>query len=223
MEPADKIRARQDALAHLGLDPSANSDDIREAWRHIAFHAHPDHTEGDSSGFANAKAAYDLLRREGMVAKGTAGSAARKPRRPKIRKRVIELDATAIDACRDMLRNVLSQSKESDADPVSSGKGAQSALSDHIPEAVGCNGRHLTYFVTSSVCEGANRVALPTTVLAGCRHAETEVLSFQSKESGAGEVVVPDAIMARKFPGAKSVRIRFESNQRTRDDYCMAS
>ena len=57
MEPVDKVRARADALADLGLSPCAGSQEIRDAWRQIAFHSHPDHKDGDSSGFSRAKAA----------------------------------------------------------------------------------------------------------------------------------------------------------------------
>jgi len=59
MEPVDKINARTDALADLGLAANASPDDIRNAWRQIAFHAHPDHTGGDCADFSRAKVAYD--------------------------------------------------------------------------------------------------------------------------------------------------------------------
>jgi len=81
----------------------------------------------------------------------------------------------------------------------------------------------LIYFVATPVCEGSNRVALPTSVLASCRKAETEILTFQSQNSGSGDVVVPDTIRERKFPGAKSVTIRFEADQTMRDAFCLAS
>ncbi|WP_037308372.1 DnaJ domain-containing protein [Ruegeria halocynthiae] len=216
MEPVDKIMARADALAVLGLDQSAGSDDIRDAWRHIAFHAHPDHTTSDCSSFARAKEAYDLLRREGLAGKGATPG---KIRRPKVRKRVVDLDHTDIDACRILLNKALSHNPEG----VAPSSDAQTVTdSDHVPDAVGFYGRHLTYFVSTPVCEGANRVALPTSFLAAARRMETEVLSFQSKDAGAGEVVVPETITARKFPGAKSVRIRFDADKQIRDEFWLA-
>ncbi|MDX1744101.1 MAG: J domain-containing protein, partial [Ruegeria sp.] len=75
------------------------------------------------------------------------------------------------------------------------------------------------YFVPTPVCEGSNRVALPTSFLASARRTETEVLSFQSNDAGAGEVVVPETIIASKFPGAKSVCIKFDADQRMRDEF----
>lgn len=216
MEPVEKIVARADALDALGLDQNAGSDDIRDAWRQIAFYAHPDHKDGDSTGFTRAKEAYDFLRREGLTVKGQATG---KPRRPKLRKRIIELEGTDIDACRVLLNTALAH------DPGVDGQSSEeqaASEADHIPDAVGFYGRHLTYFVSTPVCMGSNRVALPTSFLASARRLETEVLSFQSKDTGAGEVVIPDTITARKFPGAKSVRIKFDADQQVRDEFWLA-
>lgn len=222
MEPVDKIRARRDALADLGLDPNASADDIRDAWRQIAFHAHPDHTSGNCANFSRAKAAYDFLRKQGLTVKGAAGSAARMPRRPRLKKRLVELPEEDIATCKAMLGADRALAHNPVANEARSKDQTQNA-SDHVPDAVGCFGRHLTYFVTTPVCTGANRVALPTSVLTGGRNIETEVLSFQSKDSGSGEVVVPDTIRERKFPGAKSVRIRFEADQETRDEFWLSA
>ncbi|WP_170758491.1 J domain-containing protein [Ruegeria lacuscaerulensis] len=217
MEPVEKIKARVDALAALGLDQSAGSDDIRDAWRYVAFHAHPDHTNGDCTSFARAKEAYDFLRQEGLTTKGQASG---KPRRPKLRKRVIDLESSDIDACRVLLNTALPHDPEGG----SSASETQCLTdADHVPDAVGFYGRHLTYFVSTPVSEGSNRVALPTSFLASARRLETEVLSFQSKNAGAGEVLVPDTITARKFPGAKSVRIKFDADQQMRDEFWLAS
>ena len=224
MEPVDKIKARADALNALGLDQSAGPEDIREAWRQIAFHAHPDHTGGDYSDFSQAKSAYDFLRKEGLTGKGAEFSAM--PRRPRLKKRVIELAAEEIAACRARLNPDLALSHLPDAPDADCGDGTcrdKTCESDHVPDAVGCFGRDLTFFVATPVCEGANRVALPTSVLTSRRHNETEILSFQSRDSGSGDVVIPDTIRERKFPGAKSVKIRFEADQQIRDEFWIAS
>ncbi len=220
MEPVDKIRARAEAFHVLGLDQNAGSEDIRKAWRSIAFHAHPDCSDADSSNFARAKDAYDLLRKEGLAGKSACAG---KPKRPKLRKRVITLKDTDIDACRALLNKVLECVSDASDEGQPTPENDHMAASDHVPEAIGCFGRNLTYFVSSPVCQGANRVALPTSVLAGSRRTETELLSFQSKDAGAGEVIVPEAIMNRKFPGAKSVRIRFEADQSAQDEFWLAS
>ncbi|WP_170409659.1 J domain-containing protein [Ruegeria atlantica] len=215
MQTAEKIKARTEALYALGLDQNASSDDIRSAWRNIAFHGHPDQAQGDSSGFTRAKDAYDFLRKEGLAGKG-AGSG--KPRRPKLRRRILALESSDINACRALLNTALPNR----SDEVEVPESELLCKSDHVPDAVGFFGRHLTFFVSTPVFEGANRVALPTSVLASSRQTETEVLNFQSNDSGGGEVVVPDAITARTFPGAKSVRIRFDADQQMRDEFQLA-
>ncbi len=218
MEPVNKQSARAEALQVLGLSQDAKARDIRNAWRDIAFHAHPDHTGGDYSGFAKAKTAYDFLRKEGMT-KEPDGPAL--PRRPRLKKRLIDLGTSEVELCRNMLRPDQALCHLADNPTVLSDD--EDAASDHVPEAIGCFGRELTYFVKTPVCEGSNRVALPTSVLASCRNAEPEILSFQSKSAGPGEVIVPDTIRERKFPGAKSVKIRFDADQSVRDEFCLAS
>lgn len=208
MEPVDKIQARVDALRALGLDQTATASDIRNAWRDIAFRAHPDRTGGDSVQFAEAKSAFDLLRREGLVTKA-AGPA--RPRRPKLRARLIELAEDALESCRSLLGVGGALPHDDHSAPC---RNSEQTNADHIPSAVGCRGRDLTFFVATPVCEGKNRVALPTSILTSGRKFEAEILSFQATSSGAGEVVVPDTIRERKFPGAKSVRIRFEADPR---------
>lgn len=212
MEPVDRIQARAEALHTLGLDQTASASEIRAAWRTIAFHAHPDHTDGDCSQFSRAKSAYDFLRKSGLAGKG-AGPA--KPRRPKLRKRLVELADKDVEACQSLLdpdRALPCGTQDKEETPLRRN-------SDHIPNAIGCYGRDLTYFVATPVCEGENRVALPTSILAGFRTVETEILSFQAKNGGSGEVVVPDTIRERKFPGARSVKIRFDATQETREQF----
>ncbi|UWR05044.1 J domain-containing protein [Ruegeria conchae] len=219
MEPVSKVKARAEAFQVLGLPTHANANDIRDAWRNIAFHDHPDHTDGDHSVFSKAKSAYDFLRSEGLTRKGVTSSST--PRRPRLKKRVIELDADEIKACRDLLNPEYVLSDMSAIDHAATSDD-QDQSSDHVPDAIGCFGRDLTYFVASSVCEGENRVALPTSVLASCRKTETEILTFKSKGAGSGEIVIPDPIRERKFPGARSVRIRFEADQQMRDLFELA-
>ncbi len=220
MEPTSKTQARTDALRALGLTLDASAAEIRAAWRDIAFHAHPDHTSGDYSGFSKAKTAYDFLRKEGLTAKDPDAPAM--PRRPRLKRRLIDLGDDEIEACRNLLNPDRVLADMSDADETSC-TGSGIAPSDHVPDAIGCFGRDLTFFVATSVCTGSNRVALPTSVLAARRNAETEILSFQSKNAGGGEVVIPDTIRERKFPGARSVKIRFEADQDIRDAFGMAN
>lgn len=222
MEPVTKVQARTDALRVLGLSQDASANDIRDAWRNIAFQAHPDHTGGDYGGFSRAKTAYDFLRKEGFATRRKVDDTA--PRRPRLKRRLIDLKSAEIEACKGLLNPDPALEYAPDGAQKTQGAGKKpSAASDHIPDAVGCYGRDLTYFVPSSVCKGENRIALPTSLLASGKKHEADILTFQSKNAGGGEIIIPDTICARKFPGAKSVKIRFEADQDVRDSYWLAS
>jgi len=222
MQTVDKTKARADALEMLGLDSRASSNDIRDAWRDIAFRAHPDHAGSDHAEFARAKAAYDFLRDEGLTTHGDDARLAQ-PRRPRLRSRVLELSEEEIADCQAMLYAGLPITNNAETQNLSDAETAAcDTPSDHVPNAIGRYGRNLTYFVQTPVSLGANRVALPTSVLTNSRQTETEVLSFQSKNAGAGQMEIPETIRQSKFPGAKSVRILFEADQDTRNRFEVA-
>ncbi|WP_254430634.1 MULTISPECIES: J domain-containing protein [unclassified Ruegeria] len=211
------IKARSDALLELGLSANATARDIREAWRNVAFHEHPDHAGGDYSEFSRAKAAYDFLREQGLTTASRPQT--KKPRRPQLRKRVVELTAEEKETCDTLLRNERALS----SDRLNSADNGICASCDHLPDAIGCHGRDLTYFVPTPVREGQNRVALPISVLSGARNADPQIVTFKAKSAGQGEIVVPDNIRERKFPGARSVRIRFNADEQMRDSFWLAS
>jgi DnaJ-domain-containing protein 1 len=60
-------RARQDgpstdeAYRRLGLDPTADEGDVREAYRERVKEVHPDTTDGDEDAFKRVTAAYERL------------------------------------------------------------------------------------------------------------------------------------------------------------------
>jgi hypothetical protein len=47
----------------LGLDPTANAEEIRAAYRRLAAAHHPDTVDGDASRMASINAAYDAIRK----------------------------------------------------------------------------------------------------------------------------------------------------------------
>ncbi len=200
MEPIDRIKARASALEVLGLAHRAGSDEVRAAWRSIAFRAHPDHRHGDSSKFTQAKKAYDFLRAEGLAGKDDESDAPTMPKRPTLQSRVIVLNDDDTRTCQRLLN----------ANPSTPEKTAISP-SNHVPDVIECSGRNLIYHIPTPVAEGSNRVALPTSILSAANKKDFEVLTFKSKNSGCGELVVPEPIRLRKFPGAKSVIIRFSA------------
>ncbi len=201
MEPIDRIKARASAFEVLGLAHRAGSDEVRAAWRSIVFRAHPDHRHGDGSEFTEAKKAYDFLRAEGLAGKDEDDETSAMPRRPTLQSRVIDLNDEDTRTCHRMLN----------ANPATPQKTAISP-SNHVPDVIECSGRNLIYHIPTPVTEGANRVALPTSILTVANKKDFEVLTFNSKNSGYGELVVPEPIRQRKFPGAKSVSIRFGSH-----------
>ncbi|TMV09771.1 J domain-containing protein [Ruegeria sediminis] len=219
MGPIDKVRARTAALEELGVDVDAGPDEIREAWRRVAFQAHPDHSGGDNEDFARAKAAYDVLRKEGLAGSAhCARNVPPKPRRPKIEVRVIEFSVEEMATCQALLdANVVSLDNLSfvDADGLKE-KPAQPAArdgapKDHVAIAVRCHGRHLTYIVASTAEAGINRVALPASVLEHARRAKPKIVVFRCPKAGTGEVTLPATIQSQMFPGARQVSIRFQS------------
>ena len=68
---------------------------------------------------------------------------------------------------------------------------------------------NLTYVVPTPAAIGLNRVALPTALLDGSRSESPRILKVRLKEPAAGDVVVPEALCLKLFPGARSVKIRF--------------
>lgn len=52
---------RHDLYALLGVDPSANADDIRRRWRQIAKRHHPDRPDADGELFRHLSAAHAIL------------------------------------------------------------------------------------------------------------------------------------------------------------------
>lgn len=220
MTPIEKAQAKSAAMAALGLGGRPAADEIRAAWKRIAFRTHPDRNGGALDAFARARAAYDLLWSElPEEARGGAGSEAgtgTRPqrrtamgRRPRVAARVTEFSAEVIAHCRDVLRE---ERGEADAGSARAGTAAPphaTATLDHLPKAVHREGRCLTYVVATPLAAGTNRVALPTAILEDPRKVSPRIVSFRANASGPGDIEIPEAMRMRLFPGARSVRIRF--------------
>ncbi|TCP44104.1 hypothetical protein [Rhodovulum marinum] len=61
MTPIEKVRARAEALADLGLGYYATDREIEQAWHHIARTCHPDRDAAEIDRFTRAKLARDFL------------------------------------------------------------------------------------------------------------------------------------------------------------------
>jgi len=213
MSPIERVRARADAYAELGVAQSADSSEIRAAWRRLAFERHPDRPDGDYKEFVRAKAAYDLLQSDEADAdvRHAAWSGARPAHRPRVRSRVVPLSEAAVSACRAALESQTAAAAgrpgETSLAPDRAPDGE--APDCHVPQATLRQGRLLVYLVSTPLVPGLNRVALPTALLKDNRRVEPRVLTVRSAGGGSGEVTLPDHVCARMFPGARGVSIRF--------------
>ena len=211
MSPIERVRARAAAAELLGLRRNADHEEVRAAWRRAALELHPDKAGGDRARFSDAHAAYAFLSDDAENDRFTMASSARANEtvapsarqvvhRPKLAKREISLPAEVIAECRAFLAN----------------DGAEEApavltAADHVAGAVVREGREITYQVETPLVAGRNRVAVPTSWVDCARKPKPAVLTFSSPRAGSGEILVPDAVRQRVFPGARSVRLRFAS------------
>ncbi|MEL6205297.1 MAG: DnaJ domain-containing protein [Pseudomonadota bacterium] len=210
MKPLERIRAREAALGMLGVTRSAEPEEVRAAWHKLAFEWHPDRNGGDPTAFLEAQAAYELVHetigseeapQTFQVARRVPTGFRRRPRRPAVTERQIDLTAETVSACRSLFGAGATNSDEAEND------GA--ARSDHVPHAMLCAGRSVTFLVSTPLVDGVNRVALPTGVLTDRRHPAPKVILVRSDGGGQGEMQMLDAVAGQSVPGARRVEIRF--------------
>ncbi|MEM1427991.1 MAG: J domain-containing protein [Pseudomonadota bacterium] len=224
MGPIDRVRARALAYELLGVNHGSDPEEIRAAWRRVAFEMHPDRHGGDQTGFIQAKAAYDFLCKDEAYAFSTpAGArdamkyqrqcATMGRKRPAVAPRVTPLRPDILYACRGLLAERrcgrkhpfaahLRLQADAPTDPAEGG-------ADHVPGAIEREGRLLTYLVASVLSPGVNCVALPTAVLECTRRQKPQLLAISTQDRKSGDLRIPDATRARLFPNARDVRIRF--------------
>ena len=143
------------------------------------------------------------------AAHASAGPA---PQRPRIAERETPVRAAARAACHDRLARGpdlpvaahLRLHRTAVAD-------AGDRPADHVPHAVRRRGRAMTVVMGGPLSAGLNRVALPAGLVEGAPGAEVQVIAITALQDGAGDVVVPETVRARLFPGCRDVRLRFEA------------
>ena len=120
-----------------GPRQNATADEIREAWRSVAFHYYPDDTGGDFAGISRTRPAYDFPREEGLPRKGPSGPSM--PHRPQLKKCVIERATDEIKACSSLLdpEPTMSNLSSDGTDQIAKPAGASP---DHVPDPIGCFG-----------------------------------------------------------------------------------
>lgn len=144
-------------------------------------------------------------------APGTASGPA--PQRPRLAERETPLAEAATIACRALLAQEEPAPRaahlrlHAEAETQAGG-----ATVDHVPHALRRRGRAVTFVLRGRLAAGLNRVALPAGVLEGADCPRPQVVAISAAREAAGEVVVPDRVRARLFPGARQVRLRFDGS-----------
>lgn len=190
------VRGRSEALRILGLLPRASAEDVRSAFRRLAFETHPDRHAGHEDEFSKIREAYELLKNG-----DTATSAS--PARPSLETRVSDVPEAMQEACRAMLEEGAPALESPEP-----GDGPREER-DHVPRAIRRQGRQVSYLVPTPLAKGTNRVAVPVGDLLDPRRVTSKLVRVTSARRGPGRVEVPDDIREALFPGARNVSIEF--------------
>ena len=197
MSPIDRVTQRAQAFTVLGVPATANQEDIRKAYRQLAFEKHPDRNAGTTNEFARIAEAYRFVSEnadELGIKPATPKAATVRPRtvsRPTVQASETSFDQTTIDECRSLAE----------------AEGGPGTV--HISTAVYRFGRRLTYFVPSALENGRNEVVVPTGMLVDSRKALPKIVAFDSREAAGGCFEVPGEDCEEHFPGARRIQIRF--------------
>lgn len=223
MSYPDRATQMAIALEALGLGSDAGFQDVRMAWKHIAFTTHPDRNHGDRSAFDKAKAAYDFLVKQVPPTRPGKGEPQRAaptpsapkapaPGRPRVTTRAADLSLDTRYRCRAAL--------DADAAPMESFRIGDTAdahippdgtesRTDHVPTSILRHGRDVTFLIDNPLAPGANRVAVPRSLFGTRRAQPPIVVALHSSIAGPREVEMPEAVRARVFPDTRTVTFCF--------------
>ena len=203
MTPIERISQRAQAFTVLGVSASATKDDIRKAYRKLAFEKHPDRNPDTTEEFARIAEAYrfvsdnaDALGIKEAATPAPPPAASESPRRvsrPQVPASETRFDDATLAECEALMED----------------EGGPGAL--HIATAVYRVGRSLTYFVPTALANGRNEVAVPTGMLTDTRHVLPRIIAFDRCETAGGLFEMPREYCDAYFPGARSIQIRFAS------------
>lgn len=205
MSPIDRVAQRARAFTVLGVSASATVDDIRQAYRKLAFDKHPDRNPECSEEFARIAEAYrfisDNAAELGIKAAPAANRSAepavtpRTVSRPRINPRIKATETTfdneTLDECQALL----------DAE------GGPGTL--HVATAVYRVGRNLTYYAPTGLAPGRNEIVVPTGMLNDSRRVLPKIIAFEAVEATGGLFQMDLSECEEHFPGARSIKIRF--------------
>lgn len=220
MSFVERVSTLAGAREILGVAPGASVDEIRAAWKRVAFETHPDRNGGEREAFDRAKSAYARLMEEHPApspkppeeeVEEEPSPARSEVQRPQITARIEPLSEAAIAACARLLQTHERFPGAAPRDDfVHLGtRNSTGAHTDHVPVSVKREGRDIVFVVAGLLSEGLNRVALPSAELSDRRKIVPRIVVFNSPKAGTGQVVIPASMLQRVVPGARSVRIRF--------------
>jgi len=204
MSPIDRINSRNHAFETLGLAVNATREDLKQAYRRLAFSKHPDRNPDTGNEFSKITEAYKFIcdhadelgitdAPEPANDPGPAeqSNAPRRVSRPSLKATEQEFDARSQAECEALL-------VASDEDS-----------NGHVPSAVYRMGRNLTYYVPTPLLKGRNAVALPTGMLADARKTLPKLVAFDFRDAPGGFFELPADACEDHFPGARKIQIRF--------------
>ena len=195
MSPIDRISLRSKAFAVLGVPPHASHDEIRKAYRDLAFRKHPDQHPECASEFARITEAYRTICENaddlGLTTPRKPANRPGAPARPSVAPSETVFDEATLAECRAVL--------DATTEP-----GAR-----HVATRLYRRGRTLTYFVDGAVRPGQNTVVVPTGMILDARRVVPRLIAFESREAPGGTYEMPTRTCAEHFPGIRSLSIRF--------------
>ncbi len=200
MSPIDRVAQRAKAFTVLGVSASATQDDIRKAYRQLAFDKHPDHNPDTETEFARIAEAYRFVNDHAaeLGIKQTPANVSPAPRPRTVSRPSVQAAETAFD-----------EATIADCQALLDAEGGPGAV--HVSTAVYRVGRNLTYFVPSAMEKGRNEVVVPTGMLTDSRKCLPKIIAFDSREAVGGYFEMPPEVCAAHFPGARKIQIRFVS------------
>lgn len=200
MSPIDRVSSRNHAFSTLGVSAMSTKEDIRQAYRRLAFEKHPDHHPERGDEFSEIAKAYQYIC-DNAEELGIREAPAPNPEpkttrvvsRPTLKATEETFDAAATAECEACL-------EEEEIE------GAR-----HVASAVYRVGRSLTYFVPTPIGTGMNLVALPTGMLHDTRKTLPRVIAIDRSDALAGMFELSREECDEHFPGARQIQIRFAS------------
>lgn len=203
MSPIDRLASKTQAFETLGVSTEATKNEIRAAYRMLAFKKHPDQHPECGSEFARITEAYrficehadELGITEAPAEEEVANEpvAPRRVSRPALQATEEEFDATTMLECEAHLDEY------------------EGTFTGHVPSAIYRKGRNLTYFVKTPLAKGRNAVSLPTGMLEDTRKTLPKLVTFDFRDAHGGYFEMPAETCAEHFPGARKIQIRFAS------------